>query len=332
MKCSKTSILLLLPAALLLLFSGISAQDTRNFRKITREEYIALYKDIAVEEMHKSGIPASITLAQACLESGDGNSRLAREANNHFGIKCHGWQGATIYHDDDQPNECFRSYEKPEDSFADHSDFLRYRQRYASLFELSHDDYRGWAEGLKKAGYATDPQYAERLIRIIEDNDLARFDYMSRRQVAKLPVAPSKADTIIAVTPSRRSPIYRISLNRTLYEHNKVHFILAESYDTYSDIAQEYNLFLRELLSFNDLKEEQPLEAGQIVYIERKRLMAAKYLDRHVVEEDETMWSISQHYAVRLRSLYKYNDMRPSDIEPEPGTIINIRPVRLQNR
>lgn len=332
MKRPKTYLSLLLSSALLLLFSGIHAQDPGTARRMSRQEYIARYKDIAVEEMHKSGIPASIILAQACLESGDGNSRLAREANNHFGIKCHGWQGATIYHDDDLQDECFRSYDKPEDSFADHSDFLRYRQRYASLFDLAHDDYRGWAEGLKKAGYATDPQYAQRLIRIIEDNDLARYDYMSRKQAARLPVSPAKADTVVESTPSRRSPIYRISLNRTLYERNKVHFIIAESYDTYASIAQEYNLFLRELLSFNDLTTERPLREGDIVYVERKRLFAARYLDRHVVEEGETMWTISQHYAVRLRLLYKYNKMRPSDYEPEPGTIINIRPVRLQNR
>ena len=141
-----------------------------------RTDYIASYSEIAIREMRRTGVPASIKMAQAILESGDGNSTLARRANNHFGIKCHDWTGRRYYHDDDEINECFRRYNKPEESFHDHSDFLKGRSRYAGLFKLDPDDYRAWAKGLKEAGYATNPNYDILLIKIIEDNQLNKLD------------------------------------------------------------------------------------------------------------------------------------------------------------
>ena len=146
-------------------------------KRMTRAEYIATYKDDAIEEMQRTGIPASITLAQGILESGDGNSALARYAKNHFGIKCHSdWKGPTFTMDDDAKDECFRKYRKVIESYKDHSAFLTGRNRYAFLFELKITDYKGWAKGLKKAGYATNPKYPDLLIGIIEKNELYKFD------------------------------------------------------------------------------------------------------------------------------------------------------------
>ena len=158
---------------LLLVFAAFNL----GAHNLSREQYIDKYKDIAIRQMHKTKIPASIILAQACLESSDGNSALARKANNHFGIKCHdGWKGKKFKQDDDERNECFRKYEKAVDSFTDHSNFLRSRTRYASLFDLPISDYKGWAHGLKAAGYATNPKYAQLLINIIEEYELYKYD------------------------------------------------------------------------------------------------------------------------------------------------------------
>ena len=167
-------------------------------QNLTREQYIQLYKDIAIEAMRTHGIPASITLAQGCLESGNGNSDLARKANNHFGIKCHNdWTGGTYYKKDDDPGKsCFRKYNNPKHSFDDHSDFIRYRQRYAFLFELPITDYKGWSYGLKKAGYATDPEYAEKLISIIEDYKLYQYDTQGTGKFAP-PPSPTVPSTCL---------------------------------------------------------------------------------------------------------------------------------------
>ena len=312
----------LLPILLLcFVFCGLSAQE-----RITRQEYIERYKAIAIRQMVEYGIPASITLAQACLESGDGNSTLAIEGNNHFGIKCHGWQGAKIHHDDDQLQECFRKYDKVEDSYRDHSEFLRYRDRYAFLFELDPKDYRGWAFGLKKAGYATAPEYAQRLIAIIEANNLSQYDAPAEEnpEVEALPT-PITAEKSVRITPDKGSPLYRISLARQVYSRNGVTYILAEGYDTYETLAKEFRLFRRELLRFNDMREEIPIVAGQVIYLEKKRTRSAKFLEMHVAEEGETMYDLSQRYAVRLRNLYMYNGMKEGE-EPVPGQKIYLQP------
>ena len=306
---------------LLFVFCGLSAQE-----RITRQEYIERYKAIAIRQMVEYGIPASITLAQACLESGDGNSTLAVEGNNHFGIKCHGWQGAKIHHDDDLLQECFRKYDKVEDSYRDHSEFLRYRDRYAFLFELDPKDYRGWAYGLKKAGYATAPEYAQRLIAIIEANNLSQYDAPAEEnpEVEALPT-PITAEKSVRITPDKGSPLYRISLARQVYSRNGVTYILAEGYDTYETLAKEFRLFRRELLRFNDMREEIPIVAGQVIYLEKKRTRSARFLEMHVAEEGETMYDLSQRYAVRLRNLYMYNGMKEGE-EPVPGQKIYLQP------
>lgn len=306
----------------MLLLSAVLMVSTP--RRMTREEYILMYRDEAVRQMIASGIPASITMAQACLESDNGNSRLAMEGNNHFGIKCHGWAGDSLRADDDSKNECFRKYRSAGESFSDHSDFLRYRDRYSGLFELEPTDYRGWAHGLKKAGYATSPTYAENLIRIIEDNRLYLLDILDTIQAAAIPPAPSVAEAPVEIKPAKGSPLYRISLERQVYSRNGVSYILAESYDSYSSIAEEYRLFRLELRIFNDTSEDRQLEAGEIVYLERKKNSGAKHLDKHVVEEGETMYSISQRYAIRLKALYALNGMQTGE-EPLPGTLLKLR-------
>ncbi|MFA7115903.1 MAG: glucosaminidase domain-containing protein [Bacteroidales bacterium] len=288
------------------------------------------YKEIAIRQMHKSGIPASITLAQGCLESGNGNSTLARKGNNHFGIKCHqNWDGPTIHQDDDKKNECFRKYSKASDSYIDHSNFIRYRNRYSFLFNLKPTNYKAWAQGLKKAGYATDPKYANRLIKIIEDYQLYRYDkevlHSKHRRKKIIPPTPTQLQAVKKFIPTRSSSFYNISNIRTLYTRNKVTYIIASSYDTYESIAKEYNLFTHELLRFNDLKENRTITNGTIIYLEKKRKRAQKYLEMHIAEDGDNYYDLAQKYAVRLSSIYKYNDIPETVLAPIDGEEIYLR-------
>lgn len=297
-------------------------------QKLTRTEYIEKYAETAVREMKATGIPASITLAQGCLESGNGNSTLATKANNHFGIKCHkNWKGKTIRHDDDEKNECFRSYRNADESFRDHSDFLRYSDRYAALFNLELTDYKGWAYGLQKAGYATAKTYAESLIRIIEENELYRYDKLDRKAREELPPTPMEAEFSTAFKPYPGHKLYTASLGREIRTTNGVAWIIARDGDTYAGLAKEFNLFRSEILRFNDRSRNTALQPGEVVYVEAKKRESAKNLDKHVVEEGETMRGLAQRYAVKMKKLYQYNAMRPGT-EPEPGTILNLRKPR----
>ena len=297
-------------------------------QKLTRTEYIEKYAETAVREMKATGIPASITLAQGCLESGNGNSTLATKANNHFGIKCHkNWKGKTIRHDDDERNECFRSYRSADESFRDHSDFLRYSDRYAALFNLELTDYKGWAYGLQKAGYATARTYAESLIRIIEENELYRYDKLDRKAREELPPTPMEAEFSTAFKPYPGHKLYTASLGREIRTTNGVAWIIARDGDTYAGLAKEFNLFRSEILRFNDRSRNTALQPGEVVYVEAKKRESAKNLDKHVVEEGETMRGLAQRYAVKMKKLYQYNAMRPGT-EPEPGTILNLRKPR----
>ena len=296
-------------------------------QKMTRSQYIEKYAETAVREMKATGIPASITLAQGCLESGNGNSTLATIANNHFGIKCHGWKGKSIKHTDDAPDECFRSYASADESFRDHSDFLRYRDRYSFLFDLEPTDYKGWAYGLQKAGYATAQTYAASLIRIIEENELYRYDCLEAQEQKALPPTPTAAETSIQFKPLPGHKLYEASLHREIRSRNDVPYIIARKNDTWRQLAREYNLFRSELLRFNDLRHKAVLQAGETVYLEPKKKESAPYLDKHVVEEGETMHGLSQRYAVKMKKLYEYNAMVPGT-EPEPGTILYLRKPR----
>ncbi len=286
----------------------------------TREEYIEKYKDAAIQYMKTHGIPASITLAQGCLESANGNSDLAVKANNHFGIKCHNdWKGPTYYKKGDDPGKsCYRKYRNASESFKDHSDFLRYGQRYAFLFDLQITDYKGWCHGLKKAGYATDPKYAQKLIKIIEDYRLYSFDRELSAKAEEnrniLPPSPNEIMKVMELNPARTSLLYKYSRNRTIYQRNGVPYILAGDMDTYETLAEEYNLFTRELLRYNDLKDPVDLVPGTVVYLQRKKAKAQKHMEIHIAVDGDTYYDIAQKYGVRMKKLFKYNDYRDGDI------------------
>ena len=267
------------------------------------EEYIKKYRDIAVEEMKKYHIPASITLAQGLLESGAGQSALARKSNNHFGIKCGSdWRGKTVRHDDDERNECFRAYKHPKQSYEDHSKFLVSRPRYASLFKLKMTDYKGWARGLKKAGYATNPRYAEQLIGIIELYDLDKYDKKGGLKWMK-------------ENPNPHQP----------YIANGLVYIVVRSGDTWKSISKEFDISRKKLRKYNDLYKGYELQVGDILYLEKKNRRADKEHIVHVLRAGESMYSISQKYGIRLKRLYKLNKMSEDESTPEVGTILRLR-------
>jgi hypothetical protein len=295
---------------LLMLIMVLCVSWSQSGGKMTRLQYFEKFHILAVEEMHRSGIPASITLAQGALESGDGNSSLAREANNHFGIKCHNdWTGRKVYQDDDDRNECFRKYPSVEDSYRDHTDYLKAKSRYAFLFELELTDYKGWARGLKKAGYATSPSYADRLIKIIEDFDLYRYDDM---------VLPQKTEV-------RKSRHTRDKLAmREVLETNRVKFVRAVTGDTYAKITAEMGKLDWEIPEYNEASMGDSIVAGQVVYIQPKRNRAQAGDKEHVFKTGETMRIVSQLYAIKLESLYKMNNLKPGT-QPEPGTKLQLR-------
>ena len=281
-----------------------------------QERYISTYSQLAVDEMFRSGVPASITLAQAMLESGAGTSSLALLGNNHFGIKCGpAWQGRTMTANDDRPNECFRVYDTPEESFRDHSDFLRYQDRYKFLFDLEPTDYKSWALGLKKAGYATDPDYPAKLITIIEKFKLYDLDFTgvdAEDGSVTMPSLPESPNAIESAQPYRGVPAeqYRFSLSRELYSRNGVPFIVACEGETYKSIAKANHLFLFELLRFNDLKGKPKLTAGTVVYLQPKKRYAAPGLEKYIVGEDgEDFHAICQRFAVKESSIRRLNGM-----------------------
>ena len=286
---------------LILIISCLTLQaQTRNKQY---EAYIQKYRELAVEEMKKYHIPASITLAQGLLESGAGQSALARKSNNHFGIKCGSdWYGKTVSHDDDARGECFRAYKHPKDSYEDHSKFLAGRPRYASLFNLNITDYRGWARGLKKAGYATNPRYADQLIGIIELYELYKYD--DKNYLKWLKKNPNPHQTYIA---------------------NGLLYIVVRAGDSWKSISQEFDISQKKLRKYNDLYKGYALQVGDILYLEKKNKKADKEHIVHVLRAGESMYSISQKYGIRLKNLYKLNKMDEDDPAPKIGTILRLR-------
>ena len=286
---------------LILIISCLTLQaQTRNKQY---EAYIKKYRELAVEEMKKYHIPASITLAQGLLESGAGQSALARKSNNHFGIKCGSdWYGKTVSHDDDARGECFRAYKHPKDSYEDHSKFLAGRPRYASLFNLNITDYKGWARGLKKAGYATNPRYADQLIGIIELYELYKYD--DKNYLKWLKKNPNPHQTYIA---------------------NGLLYIVVRAGDSWKSISQEFDISQKKLRKYNDLYKGYALQVGDILYLEKKNKKADKEHIVHVLRAGESMYSISQKYGIRLKNLYKLNKMDEDDPAPKIGTILRLR-------
>ena len=269
------------------------------------EDYIRLYADMAVEQMNAYGIPASITLAQGLLESAAGRSTLAREGNNHFGIKCHKeWTGSTMLRNDDAPDECFRVYSSAADSFRDHSLFLR-RKRYAELFDLQPNDYTGWARGLKKCGYATDPNYADRLISIIELYSLYTFDSFDLRQLEE------GADFI-----------HRNLLSRHIIRKSRgLHYVVARPGDTYAKIAKELKISKKKLLLYNDVESDGEIKAWEEVYLQPKLEDAPADITTATVGDGESLHSLSQRFGIRLHNLLSLNP----EATDAPGTVIRLR-------
>ncbi|HOO42096.1 MAG TPA: glucosaminidase domain-containing protein [Bacteroidales bacterium] len=311
-------VLFILPANVTVVAGPLSGQ---RVQELTREQYIAHYKNIAIKQMHRYGIPASIILAQGCLESGNGNSRLAVEANNHFGIKCHEWEGDRIYHDDDSAGECFRKYPTPEDSYYDHSDFLSTRPRYAGLFQLDPADYKGWAYGLKEAGYATNPRYAQLLIDLIEKNRLYLYDSYPVAEAGEEPVVTG--DRLEQLILPKDDDVFAISLERRIRLTNGKKYILAAPGDTYRSLAAEYRLFRGEITRFNDVSRNAGLAVGEKVYLERKAGKGPELTTTWTSREGETWHDVSQRFGIRLGSLHSMN----AGIEGEliPGTVLRLR-------
>jgi len=289
------------------------AVRAQSNNKMTREAYILAYKDVAIDEMNRSGIPASITLAQGMVESDNGNSRLAIRANNHFGIKCHGWKGKKIYHDDDERNECFRKYKNAAESYIDHTDFLMNSPRYEFLFYLDQQDYKGWAKGLKKAGYATSPAYADALIRIIEENQLYKYDEPVKRKRRTGEIAQADIEEFTLEIPHRK-----------ILTRNRINYIIVQESDTYHGLSEELDMMPFELAKYNEIERDSKLVPGQILYIQPKRNKASVEFRYHTVEEGETMYGISQMYGIKLHKLYQKNLMKEGS-EPEPGDILWLR-------
>lgn len=326
--------------------------------------YINKYKDAAIEEMKRSGVPASITLAQGMLESGYGESELCKKSNNHFGIKCKNeWTGDKVYHDDDLKNECFRAYPTAADSYRDHSEFLKSRPWYAPLFKLDATDYEGWAYGLKKAGYATEKDYPKKLINIIQNYDLHKFTLIALGKIndektllagneehtnsfavapveaPKGPVEIEKEDSVIeekepvdsetVINPSRilttDSTIKKSTkYPDSLFTINHARVIYAKEGTSLLSLANKFGLSLSNLLYYNELKEMDVLDTDRLIFIERKLKKGAK--DYHIVNEKETLQDISQTEGVQLSSILIYNKLTKSTVVKK-GDKILLRPI-----
>lgn len=280
--------------ALLVLITCCLFSTLAFAKKTSRKAYISKYKQLAITEMKRTGIPASITLAQGLLESGNGNSTLATKANNHFGIKCHDWTGPSIKVDDDRKNECFRKYKDPYQSYKDHSEFLTNRSRYEFLFKLKLTDYKGWAKGLKKAGYATHPKYAHMLIDIIEEEELYLFDSNAKRHKIKRS-EKSKFEKSLG------------DLDLRLEVANGVHFIKVIKGDTFYNLEKNMDVSRAKLLKYNELPKNYVLGIDQILYFHKKRNKAARGYNFHLVKAGETLYDIAQKYCVKLKRIRKFN-------------------------
>ena len=300
-------------------------------QKLSVQEYVDKYKDIAIAEMKRSGIPASIILAQGILETENGNSDLVKKSNNHFGIKCKStWLGESVSHTDDAPNECFRKYGSAGDSYKDHSDYLKNTPRYASLFQLDALDYKGWAYGLKRAGYATNPRYPEILVKNIEQYNLQQYNniisdplafdpgkYADETNIQKT-VAITQASAAASTKQADKSPLKK---SKTLFNSLKAVFALEQT--SLLAIASENDIPLSKLLEYNDLKIDGLLKESQWVYLEKKHKQGNR--DYYIALQKESLYDISQNNAVQLQYLMQYNQLSENEIV-SVGKKIRLRP------
>ncbi len=317
------------------LLIGLLNVSVSNAQTISIEEYVNTYKDIAMKEMIRSGVPASVTLAQGIVETENGNSKLVKKSNNHFGIKCkETWTGPSVSHDDDAPGECFRKYNNAEESYIDHSNFLRTRKHYDFLFTLDPVDYKAWAYGLKKAGYATNPRYPEMLIKYIETYNLNEYSLIAMgKKKADEPVvvkteqpttipqttttvpSPVNSNTVIVTQPPVQTSTPQIVKTDEKkpaavyptgeFKINETRVMFAEKGTSFLAIAQQYNVPLKYIFDFNDLTEKEAVEKDQLVYLQRKRRIGANQF--HTVADGELLYDIAQQQGIRLDALMQLN-------------------------
>lgn len=310
----------------------LSLQAQRNARF---EAYVEQFAPIAMEQMRQHGVPASITLAQGLLESGAGSSRLATQANNHFGIKTGSdWTGPYMLKDDDAPNEQFRVYTDAMQSYEDHSLFLRKHSRYASLFTLEPDDYRGWARGLKAAGYATSPTYADRLIQIIETYGLARFDrpdHAERKEPTYTLGTPATTTVEKVLTPSKTSTTLRATRQTAtstpkIQMQNGAYYVIAQHGDTYRTIGKRWGVRAGSLLRYNEQQKGHEPQVGERVYLVKKPARAEKRYkgQYHIVQSGQSVHAIAQAYGMRMHTLYRLNRL-PGTYTPRCGDRLLLR-------
>lgn len=334
---------------ILMIIIGLSSFAQQKQRSKETLDYIDKYKDIAMEEMVVNKIPASITLAQGILESGNGNSILATKGNNHFGIKCHNdWNGNTMRVDDDAPKECFRVYDKAEDSYRDHSQFLK-RDRYKDLFALKITDYEGWAKGLKKAGYATLPTYASVLIKLIENYELYEYDKLVTSGKYKVKGQRSndkgQGSTINEKQKGKKEKRVKKRAERQqvaipvleecvvvgvtdghhyVRENFGVKFIFTKENDELDKLAKELGMYKYQLVKYNNLGNKKTFGEGEVLYIEPKRLRAVDDYKYHIIQKGETLSQVSRLYAVKLDRLFKMNKLDDNSIL-QIGQVIRLR-------
>lgn len=303
-------------------------------QRLSPEQYIEQWKAVAVKKMKEHGIPASITLAQGLLESGNGNSALARDGNNHFGIKCTpDWTGGRTYHDDDKKDDCFRKYKDAAQSYEDHAKFLQ-RPRYAGLFELRPTDYKGWAKGLKQAGYATDPAYPQKLIALIERYELYNLDKgidVAYKPAKPATNKPSRTGTS-AKKPGRRATnasdeVITFGTGRTIEQfEGRIKYVTAKEGDDFRKLARDLEMTHGMIARWNDMDKNAKLDAGQRIYIQPKR-NTARSTAQHTAVDGESLWDISQSYGVKLEKLAKYNNL-PMDAHLSAGQKVHLRKTK----
>ncbi|MGC4102689.1 glucosaminidase domain-containing protein [Ferruginibacter sp.] len=294
----------------------VQAQDL-----ITPQQYIDTYKDIAIREMKRAGVPAAITLAQGLLETESGNSDLVKKSNNHFGIKCKAnWTGESVTHDDDAAGECFRLYKTAEDSYKDHSDFLKNSQRYSFLFKLDVKDYKGWAYGLKKAGYATNPSYPQILIKHIEQYNLQQYTLIGAGEMEETDAAATDA---AATNTDKPADPNLPEVSEKILSVNGSKCIYAGKGTSLLALATRNNVALSKLLAYNELLQDGILAKDQYVYLEKKSKTGAT--DFYIAGNGESLTDIAQKNGIQLQSLLDYNQMPNSEVVA-PGTKLFLKP------
>jgi LysM repeat protein len=323
--------------SLLLIFITASfAARSQNAEVV--KNYINTYKDLAITEMKRTGVPAAITLAQGIHESGAGLSKLVQASNNHFGIKCKSnWTGESVKHDDDARKECFRKYPQSEDSYRDHSDFLKNGQRYAFLFQLEPEDYTGWANGLKKAGYATNPKYPQVLIKTVEDYGLQQYTLLALGKIQEENFAmKNQSDTsykgvggfksIAKVFPAANEQAVPI-IEKKIYPDgefkiNETKVVYVKKGTSFLGIAKQYAIDLSKIFEFNEIPRSEETDKDQLIYLQRKRKTGVE--EFHTVQPGETLHDVAQKQAIRIETLRELNWLK-EDERPAPGERLSLK-------